>query len=115
MCFNVQSNLPEFKLVYNLRYKNKRHLQKCKFDLEFYNVNYTLIEMLGSTPSTIFQISPAPVKRFPKFRMLRDGKSMLSPFFCTNRMDYCANTAPTARQHFPLTLVEFWAQEVPDP
>ena len=66
MCFNVQSNLPEFKLVYNLRYKNKRHLQKCKFDLEFYNVNYTLIEMLGSTPSTIFQISPPAVKLFSK-------------------------------------------------
>ena len=45
MCFNVQSNLLEFKLVCNLRYENKCviRVMEIKLYLDFYNVNYTLI------------------------------------------------------------------------
>ena len=90
-----RGSIPVFQLVYNLRYKIPGRIYISANVSYFYNVNYTLIEMLGSGPSTIFKISPPPVKHFPKFRMLRDGKCILSLHF---RALIGRIIAPTSRQ-----------------
>ena len=40
----MQSNLPEFKLVYNLRYENSDRIYVSTHVSYFYNVNHTVIE-----------------------------------------------------------------------